>query len=256
MSAVVRMADRDSPSSSATSHSTTNNPSRIITGKGKYITVKQPPIPIPIYIGIDPQPTFLSINCTTDQNTLVPDTDPKTYTVSWFNHYLKKKSAFGCAQAWQEHIFEECYKILHTVIPRQCEEKCYPNLYDIKLVSVEQQKGRVNTILEQTILCVCKQLALPALILHPLTWKKTVGLECGGGNKKNKELVVEMTHDTLVAFFGDYQAGGTKLRVHDLCDAYQIRRAGYTLILRCSSNSPTHTQVQQTQRHARDKVSK
>lgn len=181
-----------------------------------------------IFVGIDPQPTLISVNCTTEHANN-DKLNPKDYTIAWFNHYLKKKSAFSCAQGWQEHVFDESYKLLSGIIKTQCEEKCYPNRYVIKLVAIEQQKGRVNTILEQTLLCVCKQLHLPVMVLHPLTWKKAVGLETGGGNKKNKDLVVNMTHNTLTSFFGNYEVKGAKLRVHDLCDAYQIRRAGWLL---------------------------
>jgi hypothetical protein len=150
--------------------------------------------------------------------------NPKTYTIAWFNHYLKKKATFANAQGWQEHVYDECYNILGSVIPKQCQEKCHPNPFTIVLVSVEQQKGRVNSILEQTLLCCCKQLKLPIYTVHPVTWKKAVNLQCAGSNKKNKSLVVEFTKPAMEEYFGVQEETA---RIHDLCDAFQIRKAGY-----------------------------
>lgn len=173
--------------------------------------------PLKVYVGIDPQPTLLSVNCCLEDNTTI---------VAWFNHYLKKKATFVNAQGWQVHIYEECHKLLHQVIPNACSEKCFPRACKIELVTIEQQKGRVNTILEQTLLCVCKALNLNVHIIHPLTWKKEVGISCTGTNKKNKDTVVEATKTDFELHFG-VNTNNTQLRIHDLCDAFQIRKAGY-----------------------------
>lgn len=172
----------------------------------------------PVFVGIDPQQKFISVNVTLEDGTIL----------AWFNHVLKRKqsSQFATAQSWQEYIFRECHNLLQTVVYNQI--KPYQNV-TISRVGIEQQKGRVNTIIEQTLLCVCLILKIPATVLHPVTWKKKTGIQCMGSNHANKKECVEKTRHILVGYFGEAKVvemeNTDDKRIHDYCDAYRIGEA-------------------------------
>ena len=184
------------------------------------MTKRPYPFTMPVFVGIDPQQKFLSVNVATE----------KGEVIAWWNHILKRKqsSQFGTAQDWQEYIYRECLFLLETEIFTMCRKGGYSNI-EIKEVGLEQQKGRVNTIIEQAILDVCIRLQLPRRILHPVTWKKQTEIPCTGSNKENKEACVQRTKHEMKAFFGEEklnQLGKTEEgRIHDYCDAFRIRQA-------------------------------
>ncbi len=169
------------------------------------------PLPAKVIVGIDPQPRLLAVH--------VRVKDGNLDTFNWFKHYLQKKSRFDNAQAWQEYIYQESYSVLKQVKMDVTAKLKRP----MSLVVVEQQKGRVNSIVEQSLLVACKVLELPCLILHPTTWKKRSNIPCMGDNKKNK-LAVEKV---VLPYLFRYRNSEIKEdRDHDLCDAFKISEAG------------------------------
>lgn len=100
---------------------------------------------------------------------------------------------------------------------------------EIVEVGIEQQKGRVNTIIEQALLDTCLFLKIPVRILHPTTWKKQTQIPCMGSNKQNKEVCVQLTRKHMVEFFGESKVQEMETtdekRTHDYCDAFRIREA-------------------------------
>jgi uncharacterized iron-regulated protein len=156
-------------------------------------------------LGIDPQRTLIA--------THLRGVDGKT--ADWRTFYLKKKSAFKGAQSWQTYIHEKCFEILED----------YATYHHIRLVVIEQQRGRINSIIEQSLLVCCMALELEASIMHPLKWKSLSGVSCKGSNKKNKDHVEQMVSSALEEYFSQK---GEKLpkRIHDLCDAYLLSEAG------------------------------
>lgn len=196
------------------SNTTTEN---LITITTNQMTKRPFPSSTPVFVGIDPQQKFISVNVSMADGTVL----------AWFNHILKRKqsSQFATAQSWQEYIFRECHSLLQTVVYNHIKS---PH-YHISRVGIEQQKGRVNTIIEQTLLCVCLILKIPATVLHPVTWKKRTGIQCMGSNQANKKECVEKTRHILVSYFGEAKVVEMETtddkRIHDYCDAYRIGEA-------------------------------
>jgi hypothetical protein len=159
-------------------------------------------------LGIDPQPTVLGFHLR----------DAKGDTKDWKALFLKKKSSFKGAQAWQEYVYAICQDTIEN----------YSVDHKISLVVIEQQRGRVNSIIEQSLLISCIAVGLPARTLHPVKWKKLVGLSLKGSNAKNKKESCDKIADQLKSHF---MRTGEMLpnRIHDLCDAFYISLAGYHL---------------------------
>lgn len=188
------------------------------------MTKRPYPFTTPVYIGIDPQQKFFSINIATHDG----------QTIAWFNHILKRKqsSQFATAQAWQEYICRECILVLEKTVHEKARLGGFQHI-TITKVGIEQQKGRVNTILEQALLDVCIFLKLPVQILHPTTWKNKTKIPCMGSNEKNKEVCVQLTRKYMVDFFGEKKVAEMEAdakkdkdkRIHDYCDCYRIREA-------------------------------
>ncbi len=179
-----------------------------------------------VIVGIDPQPRLLAVHVR------CKNFNGELNTFDWFKHYLQKKSRFDNAQAWQEYIYHECYTILKQVkLNVSIKLKSPPTL-----VVIEQQKGRVNSIVEQSLLVSCKVLDLPCLILHPTTWKKRANVPCMHDHKRNKQVVEEM----VMPYLYRYRNSNVKEdRDHDMCDAFKISEAGENSFL--SLSKPTTT---------------
>ena len=167
-------------------------------------------------VGIDPQPRLLAFHVRNSLN----------ITLAWFKHYLQKKSRFNNAQEWQEYLYDQCIMVLKEKIPQVCHTQQLPSL-----VVCEQQKGRVNSIIEQSILAACRSLGIKLLILHPTSWKKATGVPCLKDYRKNKQVVEQMVGPKLQQWFKDNNINKDKEdedknRLHDLCDAEKISEAG------------------------------
>lgn len=204
------------------------------------MTKRPYPFKMPVFVGIDPQQKFLSVNVATE----------KGQVIAWWNHVLKRKqsSQFATAQEWQEYIYQECIQVLSVKISQKCRESGYPNI-EIIQVGFEQQKGRVNTIIEQAILDACVALQIPRKILHPVTWKKQTDIPCMGSNKENKEACVQKTKQEMEAFFGAEKLSHIEKteegRIHDYCDAFRIRQATQRIHNSKLSNNVKKCQVSQ-----------
>lgn len=167
-----------------------------------------------IVLGIDPQPKFLSVHLRKESGEIL----------DWFNHHLQKHSRFNNAQSWQEHVYDEVIIMLQRIaltIQTKTKEKRFPDL-----ISCEQQKGRVNSLIEQTILCVCKHLKIKCIIIHPVSWKKATGIPCLKNHYKNKQAVEEVVKPEYMAYMKDRNMDITETRLHDLFDAKKICEAG------------------------------
>ena len=165
-----------------------------------------------LILGIDPQETLLGIHlCKNDGEPL-----------EWFRLWFKKKTTFKHVQEWQEHIWKESYNTLKGLLTKYDR---YP--INSWLAGIEQQRGRVNSIVENTLLGLCMFLGMNRIILHPKTWKKKVGLISNSkSNYDHKKASEEMVKPLLISFCPNLftQSNTTKeeKRIHDLCDARLI----------------------------------
>jgi hypothetical protein len=174
-------------------------------------------------VGIDPQPTLFGVQC---RNLKTGE------RIAWFNVYLKKKQRFENSQQWEEYVYEETKKLISVTIPKIC--KVQPNFEETlpRFVTVEQQKGRVCSIMECTVLCVCKELQIDLWVANPMCWKRKTGVQCTKSHHKNKKVVEEMVTPELEKFVAEKYTKEEKdsfkkeKRKHDLCDADKITEAG------------------------------
>lgn len=162
-----------------------------------------------IVMGIDPQPTLIAV-CVLDQY-------DKIYW--WENIYLLKRNNFSTAQLWQEYIFQSSRDIVEK------GKSLYPGLS----VAVEQQRGRIKSIIEQGFLSACMELKIPRKILHPGTWKKACGFKSAKGNKNNKKLS-EILGVKRLKDYNPELLEKNKDRYHDLTDAYFIAKSYIVLV--------------------------
>ena len=164
-------------------------------------------------LGIDPQDSLLSL-CVLEDGEKIVD---------WDNYPLQRQIKFRNAQSFQEYLLKECMRIL--------KEKRDEHKFD--LVVIEQQRGRVRSILEHSLLSVCMQLGMKRTIFHPSTWKKLVGFSKEGkGPKWNKEESIRMGITHLNSYRGGVLKTKYSKRLHDLTDSYLLAKAGSLYILR------------------------
>lgn len=167
-------------------------------------------------IGIDPQPSLIAVHI----YDILRDR-----TIKWFVLMLQKKTRKNTAQEWQEYICKQSDVLLNYCIDTIISYNGGNCLKHI-LVVVEQQRGRVNSIIEQSILASCVKNDVARQILHPLTWKKKVGINCMGSNKENKKLVENLVSPILKKYCKETGMNiCSTCRIHDMCDAYLISKA-------------------------------
>lgn len=157
-----------------------------------------------LFIGIDPQPTLLGVCGITSTGKIV----------FWEPVWFQKKSTFKHVQLWQEYIISECLIELKKI------QVTYPQ-YEL-YISVEQQRGRINSMIEHTIVTLCYLLKLKCKVFHSKTWKSIINFESAKGNRNNKEHSEFLCKDIIdkdFPHFNDYE------RKHDLCDGYLIAKA-------------------------------
>lgn len=176
--------------------------------------------PIHFYLGIDPQISLLAIHCSNDY---LDD-------VFWFQQILKKKvsSGFKNAEDWELYLANEINQFVDNV-DNSIKSREDHTEGSIIYGGVEQQRGRVNSIIEAMLVAAGVRVGWRMCVPHPTTWKKSIGLKCAPGNKNNKNASVELVYDDLSKF---YHATNQKLpaRVHDLCDAKCISEHVYNKI--------------------------
>lgn len=163
-------------------------------------------------LGIDPQDSLLSL-CVLDDNVKI---------LYWDNNTLQRQIKFKNAQSYQEYLLKECMAVVNDLHKK----------YKLDLVVIEQQRGRVRSILEHSLLSVCMQLCIARVIFHPATWKKRVGFSKEKkGHKFNKEESIRMGLPFLNAYQGGILKKKFPKRLHDLTDSYHLAKAGSSYIL-------------------------
>lgn len=161
-----------------------------------------------LIVGIDPQPTCIGY-CVRGEN----------FKPNYNCAYMKKKQSFKKSNLWQAYVFSFSSNFIDELI------EGHQRYGVIETVVVEQQRGRINSLIEATIYTLCK-MKLPnakILLVHPTTWHSKVNLggTKGGSHYANKKLsvtafqkVVEKTETT---------SKETNIyRLADMADAYWL----------------------------------
>lgn len=162
-----------------------------------------------LYVGLDPQPALLACHAI----------DEKENIILWEPIYFAKKSSFKTVQDWQEYMVNTCHEFFNKL------QVSYSNNYEI-VVGIEQQRGRVNSMIEQTLLMLCMILKMKRVVLHPRTWKSAILFKSGKGNYANKEAAIRECNDIIEKKYPHFLEAS---RLHDLCDARLISRALYNI---------------------------
>lgn len=180
-----------------------------------------------VYVGIDPQPDNISVCAIETTNGDV---------LYWHKHKLKLKLTFNRAEDWQRYIVEESLIVLDKMF-----SKFRLSLANNVYISIEQQRGRVNSIVEQTLFTLCVTKGYQTFTTGPMLWKKMTDTKSVGENKKNKQKSVDM----VLHIYENYidSKVGPKFRAHDLCDAYLIAWA--LLISKSSARNKHYKQLLQ-----------
>lgn len=159
------------------------------------------------FIGIDPQPFMFAVHILSKDDS----------TKDWFQILLEKKSRMPDAQAWQSYIWQQSVKLIEKclVICNSAKNMC---------ICIEQQRGRVNSIIEQSLLAACILYNIRVKITHPQTWKKDfVEFKQCKNHRSNKQVAEDMVKSRLLNYCEIYKYQlPTSNRIHDLCDAYLI----------------------------------
>jgi hypothetical protein len=158
-----------------------------------------------LIVGIDPQQDNISI-CVQSPQLELP--------ISWSKILLKQRSSFSIAETWQKYIFEQS-----TLIAEELGR------LKVKIVIIEQQRGRLNSIIEQTLLCCCLKVGLDVHTIHPRKWKMGLNFESGTTNHFQKKQSLELVKPLLEKFCIANNIPIPTGRLHDLCDAYLISKS-------------------------------
>jgi hypothetical protein len=161
------------------------------------------------FVGVDPQQNNVSVCVLNDVG------EP----VYWQQVVMQLRKTFPSASDWQEMVIRVVASLLRDVSFLGDDTKVY----------VEQQRGRLNSIVEQTVLCTFKRLYDECKTVHPRKWRKSHGFfKRGVSNADNKKASKANVRDVLKAYGN--KCGGNVMeanseRIHDLCDAYLIARS-------------------------------
>lgn len=158
-----------------------------------------------LYVGIDPQEKLMGIHAI----------DGNDNIFIWEAFWFRKKTTYKQVQGWQEYIWTSVYNYLGEI-----KEK-YKNTHQI-YVGIEQQRGRVASMIEQSLLCACMCHGLPRILMHPNTWKKTIDFCSEKGNAANKKRSIELCLPLIKLSYPHFLQ---MERMHDICDARLISRA-------------------------------
>ena len=170
-----------------------------------------------VYIGIDPQPDNISV-CV-----LTFDSEYKSHVLMWKKKILQRKDSFSKAALWQAYIVDESYSLFWDI------DTLRKSGYGIN-VCVEQQRGRVNSLMEQTLFTIGRMFKFNMSLINASQCKKLVNMGQAGNNYRNKLLVTnEISH---ILYKHDDKYKNKSHRIHDLCDAYLI---AWSLLI---SNNP------------------
>lgn len=169
----------------------------------------------------------------------------KTIPGSWASELLQRKESFKDASTWELYVLAQCLSLTKKLT--KCM-KGYCDHLGIKrykvYAAVEQQRGRVKSIVEAGLVTSFLAEGWTVAVPHPLTWKKKVGLSWGGGNTENKKLAVSKEYEKLKLYRQEYcpklpplpplEEALKKMtkknepdRIHDLCDASLMSEYSY-----------------------------
>ncbi len=173
---------------------------------------------VDFYVGIDPQPTLLAVHVSSEEED----------SLFWYQRILKKKvsSLFKTAEEWELYVSGETNQFVDKLDGEMRGHRSWMHGVSKIYCGVEQQRGRVDSILEAMLVSAGTAHGWIMSVPHPLTWKKSVGLTSQPGNKQNKRSSEALVADELKVFF---QERNIKLpaRIHDLCDAKLISEHVY-----------------------------
>jgi hypothetical protein len=165
------------------------------------------------FIGIDPQPSNISV-CVLDEEANV---------LKWLAICLFKRTTFLTATDWQKYIIEQCQNIVYEDLKEYITEATNVS------IGVEQQRGRINSIIEQTLLTIFFEKFKGSTIfsIHPKKWKRIISFNPVGNNtnRNHKQHSVNMVHTILLNYCKENDIVTPTGRIHDLCDAYLISKA-------------------------------
>jgi len=169
-----------------------------------------------IYVGIDPQPDNISI-CAIKHQVDHYNLKQLHYVsvIYWVKHKLKLKTTFNKAEDWQRYVINETRNVFDK-LSKHISKYNYKTVF----ISVEQQRGRVNSLIEQTLFTVSMSHNYETHSTGPMLWKSLINMKRLGSNTNNKieaKTLVLPIYEQWVQCKID-----KKFRVHDLCDAYLI----------------------------------
>lgn len=152
----------------------------------------------------------------------------------WFTVLLKKKDQMGKATDWSNYISDQCdymyIDILESIIQHS------GNKTNQIFIVIEQQRGRIMSILESILLAKARSHNIPnthVLIAHPRTWKKAIyefSTDILGNNANKKESErIELQNLKDYCHLNNIEM---PIRTHDLCDAKLIARYAEQLNLK------------------------
>lgn len=165
-----------------------------------------------LIVGIDPQPTCLGF-CVRGLN-MKPN-----YNCA----YLKKKQSFTKSSLWQEYLYEFCSNFIDELVETHRRHGV------ITTVVVEQQRGRVNSLIEATLYALfkIKLHGAKVLLVHPATWhsKVDLGSKPGGSHYANKKLSV-LAFEKALGTIEVTSKPCNLYRLADMADAYWLSEWG------------------------------
>lgn len=163
------------------------------------------------FVGIDPQPRLISVK-------VVGYGKNEVIILDWFNCELIMKSSFPTAEAWELYAIGKAQLVIsyvHDIIIKHGgkSSKTY--------CGVEQQMGRVKSILEVALLTCATLKKWVVHAPHPKKWKKSCNMTYGKGNTDNKVVSEQQYKPSLIQYC---KSKNIRLpnRIHDLCDAAGI----------------------------------
>jgi hypothetical protein len=165
-------------------------------------------------IGLDPQPSLLAISVL----------NPSGVLIQCFAYWFKKKTSFKTAGDWEVYICGECNLVARSVVKnlkRDGAEKI--------VIAVEQQRSRINSIVESSVTTAFLALDCHLVVPHPQTWKKSIHMATTGNNADNKKMSEDVYGEIVRNFYKQNKMELPK-RIHDLCDSLGIAKYLYNRV--------------------------
>ncbi len=182
------------------------------------LNTKKPQI---YHVGIDPQPSLIAVYAET----------PNSEVLAWFQMRLQRKDSYKSSEDWGIYVANQCKVILRefrTVIYTHYQAQP-TGKSPVIVVTIEQQRGRVNSLIEGYLVGVAVDLNMSLFVPHPNKWKSKVKLDCEPGNKSNKDAALTRYGKEYIKYC-KLNGRNTEKRIHDVCDARCLVEYGKILI--------------------------